>query len=93
MALLLRTFAALLISVTALSAVPSSANTGDFNEYLEGAMSVYSKFKAPSVEESEQFYAFIKSKWQRDDCSTQCTADGKQAGAEYATLYQVNLEK
>lgn len=89
---LIRTLVASLLALSVFSTVPSSANTGDFTEFADGAMSVYQKFTSPSVQESEQFFAFIKSKWQKDDCSNQCSADGKKAAKEYATLYRVNLE-
>lgn len=61
-----------------------------FNTYAEGAMSVYSKLKEPSKEESEQFYAFIKTKWEETNCqNNKCSEDGKSAAQEYV----YNLKK
>lgn len=93
MRFLFRTLAVTALAISALSTVPGSANTGNFDEYAEGAMTIYSKFTKPSVEESEQFYAFIKDKWQKADCAPrQCEKDGKNAGVEYAVIYQVPIE-
>lgn len=64
-----------------------------FNDYANGAMSVYSKFQKPSKEQSESFYAFIKSKWQSSDCSVNCSNVGVQAGQEYAMLMNIQMDK
>lgn len=63
------------------------------NQFFEGAMTIYSKFKEPSKEHSEEFYAFIKSKWQQAKCDTSCSVDGKDAAHEYAMKKQVKLEE
>lgn len=76
-----------------LSILLSSAYASDdkyFNVYAEGAMSVYSKLKEPSKEESVQFYAFIKTKWEETNCqNNKCGEDGKSAAQEYV----YNLKK
>lgn len=63
-----------------------------FNQYVEGAMAVYSKFKEPSKYESEQFYTFIKSKWQKETCVSNCKNDGAKAGQEYAARMNVEFD-
>lgn len=63
-----------------------------FNQYVEGAMAVYSKFKEPSKQESEQFFTFIKSKWQKETCVTNCKNDGLRAGKEYASVMNVEFD-
>lgn len=63
-----------------------------FNQYVEGAMAVYSKFKEPSKQESEQFFTFIKSKWQKETCVTSCKNDGQRAGIEYASVMKVEFD-
>ena len=67
------------------------ADDASFNSYFEGALQVYSKFKEPSKQESEQFYSFIKSKWQKETCVKNCVVDGKSAGLEYAWRNSVEL--
>lgn len=63
-----------------------------FNQYVEGALNVYSKFKEPSKQQSEQFYTFIKSKWQKETCVADCKNDGVRAGQEYASRMNVEIE-
>lgn len=54
-----------------------------FNTYFEGAMTIYSQFETPSKEESERFYAFVKSKWTESNCKKDCTEWGYIAAKEY----------
>lgn len=63
-----------------------------FNQYVEGAMAIYSQFKEPSKQESEQFYTFIKSKWQKETCVRSCKSDGLRAGKEYASVMNVEFD-
>lgn len=63
-----------------------------FNNYVEGAMQVYVQFKQPSKSESEQFYAFVKSKWISSPCDKDCQLWGYNAGKEYATRKKVEIE-
>lgn len=62
----------------------------DFNNYVEGALVVYSQFKTPSKQESEEFYKFIKSKWTYTQCTDNCGKLGYKAGSEY--VEQKNIE-
>ena len=55
----LRALAAILFAATLIS--PVSAEEANFEQYADGAMAVYSKFKEPSKEESERFFSFIKN--------------------------------
>lgn len=68
------------------------ADEAAFKQYVEGAMAVYSKFKEPSKQESEQFYTFIKSKWQKETCISNCKTDGLKAGHEYAVRMNVEID-
>ncbi|UYM28759.1 lysis inhibition regulator membrane protein [Serratia phage vB_SspM_LC53] len=72
----------------------SSAEDASFNQYVEGALTVYSKFKEPSKQQSEKFFAFIQAKWQEKDgvCDRDCSVDGKHAGIEYAYSMKVPLD-
>ncbi|BBC78164.1 lysis inhibition [Escherichia phage EcS1] len=72
----------------------SSAQDASFNQYVEGALTVYSKFKEPSKQQSEKFFAFISAKWQEQEgeCYNNCSIDGKSAGQEYANRMKVPLE-
>lgn len=72
---------------------PSVQADGEaFNQYVEGAMAIYSKFKEPSKQESEQFYTFIKSKWQKETCINDCKNNGFRAGKEYASVMNVEFD-
>ncbi len=68
------------------------ADGESFNQYVEGAMAVYSKFKEPSKQESELFFTFIKSKWQKETCVNSCKTDGLRAGEEYASVMNVEFD-
>lgn len=66
--------------------------TKSFNDYANGAMSVYTKFKQPSKEQSEKFFAFVKTKWQSSQCSVNCSTAGENAGKEYAYTMNVPMD-
>lgn len=63
-----------------------------FNDYTDGAMTVYFKFKQPSKEQSEKFFAFVRSKWQDAQCSDNCEIAGIKAGKDYAYLMNVPMD-
>lgn len=69
----------------------SNAAEGNFKDYADGAMLIYSKFKQPSKTESEQFYSYIKSRWESENCEY-CILPGKKAAEEYAVLRKVELD-
>lgn len=64
----------------------------DFNEYVEGALVVYSQFKTPSKHESEEFYKFIKTKWSYSQCADNCAQLGFKAGSEYAEKKNIEIK-
>lgn len=72
----------------------SSAENASFNQYVEGALTVYSKFKEPSKQQSEKFFAFISEKWEQKSgmCERNCSVDGMSAGKEYAYRMKVPLD-
>lgn len=73
----------------------SSATDGKFTQYADSAMQIYSQFKEPSVKQSEQFWAFIKTEWNnKSQCVNEitCQIDGRAAAVEYAKLMKVKLE-
>lgn len=67
-------------------------DSSKFNTYVEGAMEVYSQFKTPSKEESEEFYDFVKSKWITSRCESNCDKWGYLVGKEYADKKKVDVE-
>lgn len=69
------------------------ADEANFQVYADGAMKVYFLFQEPSKHESEQFYSFIKNKWDQDSCVKEtCALNGEQAAKEYAKINRVKLE-
>lgn len=72
---------------------PVSADPKGFEQYANGAMIVYSKFKEPSKVESERFFSFIKDKWSTQGCSSNCVTDGERAGKQYATTMKVEFDE
>lgn len=84
---------AVVLCAMALSAPSSAAtiNHDNFNNFVEGALKVYSKFQEPSKQESEQFYSFLKSKWTSCQPDT-CKVEGQRVGEEYAAMNQVKLD-
>ena len=87
----LRVLAACLWAAIMIS--PAAADPKGFEQYANGAMIVYSKFKEPSKVESERFFAFIKDKWSAQGCSSNCSTDGEIAGKQYATTMKVEFDE
>lgn len=70
-----------------------AADTKDYVQYFDGAMTVYKKFKEFNAPESERFKSFIDSRWASSNCkNTSCLIDGKEAAKEYASRMRVPLE-
>ncbi|QQG32244.1 rI lysis inhibition regulator [Citrobacter phage CkP1] len=63
-----------------------------FDEYFEGALKVYSQYKIYNKQESEQFFSFVKSKWESRQCTNNCEADGVRVGKEYYTNRMIDKE-
>lgn len=92
--LILESIILIALTTTAVSADNVKLNTTDsFNDYASGAMSVYTKFKKPNKDQSEKFFAFVKSKWQTTQCLENCNSAGVAAGKEYAYLMNVPLDE
>ena len=88
----LRVLAACLWAAIMIS--PASADPKGFEQYANGAMIVYSKFKEPSKIESERFFAFIKDKWVASQgCSSNCATEGEKAGMKYAKTMKVEFDE
>ena len=81
-----------LILGSSVSYSASSQDTEQFDQYVEGALKVYSQFKEPSKQESEQFYSFIKTKWQTENCTENCLTHGTHAGFEYANRMKIPVD-
>lgn len=64
----------------------------EFNNFVEGALEVYSQFKTPSKAESERFYAFLQDKWTDSECKTQCGVDGYIAGKQYVKEKNIKIK-
>ncbi|ADI96376.1 rI lysis inhibition regulator [Acinetobacter phage Ac42] len=64
-----------------------------FDKYFEGALEVYSQFETPSKKESEEFYVFVKAKWNKSTCTIDCDQWGYAAGQEYAKKKNIKIEK
>lgn len=75
----------------ALVVLPTNAD-GSFDQYIEGALKVYSQFQSPSKQESEQFYSFVKTKWQKQNCTKECIDTGTKVALEYAVLMNTPME-
>lgn len=69
-----------------------ASNMEGFNQYVEGALKVYSQFQTPSKQESEQFYSFIKNKWSTENCTSECSVTGINAGLQYASQMRIPLD-
>ncbi|ADJ19435.1 lysis inhibition [Acinetobacter phage 133] len=71
----------------------SAKNPDKFNTYFEGAMTVYSQFENPSKDESERFYAFVKSKWTETSCKNDCTEWGQVTAKEYVKRKNIQVKE
>lgn len=69
-----------------------ATETEGFNQYVEGALKVYSQFQKPSKQESEQFYSFIKNKWSTVSCTSECSVTGINVGLQYASQMRIPLD-
>lgn len=70
----------------------AESDKSGFNNYVEGALEVYSQFKRPSKEESEKFYSFLKTKWNNTDCSKACSKAGYAIGQQYAKEQNIEIK-
>ena len=89
---LIRVLATAMLISTFLVPVISSAESAEFDQYFQGALTVYSQFKEPSKEESEEFFAFIKTKWTYETCDRACSNEGVKAGHEYVYVKNIPLD-
>lgn len=64
----------------------------DFDKFVEGALIVYSQFKTPSKQESERFYTFIQDRWNKTECSRDCTHVGYVIGRQYAKEKNIEIK-
>lgn len=64
----------------------------DFDQYVEGALKVYSQFRTPSKESSEDFYKFVKHKWSDSNCSIKCSEDGYKVAKEYVEKNKIAVK-
>jgi hypothetical protein len=79
-------FLSALIGVAMIPSSYADVNVNSrFDEYFEGALKVYSQYKIYNKQESEQFFSFVKSKWESNKCTNSCEADGVRVGQEYYT--------
>lgn len=65
----------------------------DFDEYVEGALKVYSQFQTPSKESSEDFYKFVKEKWNKTNCTVKCSEDGFKVAIEYVEKNKIQIKE
>lgn len=84
-------FLSALIGITCIPAQANSLNP-KFDEYFEGALKVYSQYKIYNKQESEQFFSFVKSKWDRQSCTNSCEAAGVEVAKEYYTNRLIEKE-
>lgn len=97
---MLKILLAIFVTVVLSTSVSSADNLNNvdnttqesFCDYANGAMTVYSKFKKPSKEQSEKFFSYVKTKWQNAQCSADCSDQGIKAGKEYAYLMNVPMD-
>ncbi|ATN93074.1 rI-like periplasmic antiholin [Salmonella phage Melville] len=75
--------------------VPVHADTFNpkFDEYFEGALKVYTQYKIYNKRESEQFFSFVKSKWDSQSCNESCEAKGAEVAKQYYTNRLIEKEE
>ena len=80
--------------IVSTQASPSALKSNkSFDNYVEGAMTVYSQFKRPSKDQSEEFYKFIKGKWVYTVCSSDCSKEGAKNAYKYVEIKNVETIK
>lgn len=80
------------LSAQAYPSISITKQDKDFDNYVEGALNVYSQFKTPTKKESENFYNFIKSKWVYTRCSTDCSEKGEKVAAMYVEIKNIEIK-
>jgi hypothetical protein len=70
----------------------AQANDKEFNNFVEGALEVYSQFKKPSKAESERFYSFLQAKWSSNECTQNCSVAGYNTGKQYVKEKNVEIK-
>lgn len=81
-----------LIMMQSSSASSINSSTKEYNDFVEGALEVYSQFKRPSKEESEKFYSFIQEQWSESSCNKNCNNIGMYVGKKYARDKNVEIK-
>ena len=64
----------------------------DYDNFVSGAMEVYSQFKTPSKEESEKFYSFVQSTWNKTTCNVDCSEVGGFVAKQYAKERKIEIK-
>ncbi|ANA49452.1 lysis inhibition [Salmonella phage vB_SnwM_CGG4-1] len=75
--------------------IPAQADVFNpkFDEYFEGALKVYTHYKIYNKQESEQFFSFVKSKWDSQSCAESCEAKGAEVAKQYYTNRLIEKEE
>lgn len=70
----------------------SQKDAKEFDQFVEGALVIYSQFQTPSKKESEDFYKHIKSQWTESQCSSKCSSWGALVAEDYAEQKQIKIK-
>lgn len=70
----------------------SQKDSKEFDQFVEGALTIYSQFQEPSKKESEEFYKHIKSHWAESQCSAKCSAWGSLVAEDYVQQKKIKIK-
>ena len=70
----------------------SQKDAKEFDQFVEGALVIYSQFQEPNKKESEEFYKHIKSKWTDSQCSTKCSTWGALVAEDYVEQRNIKIK-
>lgn len=79
------TIALLLSMFISLIGIMFISNTNNIQQYLDGAMTVYTKFDSPNKQQSDEFLSYIKSEWKESNCFD-CRGYGVSVAEKYVSI-------
>ena len=77
------TIAALVLA--SMHLVKADPETGSYDEYMRGALIVYSNEIVPSLDNSVEFLEYLDREWKAKRCSSSCYQTGYQEAKVFIT--------
>ncbi|ASU00727.1 lysis inhibition [Aeromonas phage AS-gz] len=73
---MLKTFSIIALVLASMHFVKADPENGSYDEYMRGALIVYSNEIVPSLDNSVEFLEHLNDKWKSAKCSSSCYQTG-----------------